>query len=177
MNDQTAIERESKLSFAKVIVCVILILSAVALAMELVPSDVQVGITASAATQSQLKSKQAQLESQQKNISAKLKSLKKSKAAAQDQLDLVNELVENLQTQITTVNNQINAANAEIKEIEEEIAAKDREIATAAGRNTAKKAGSKLTVKRCCRCWVFPSFRRDALRYGLRFCPSSRWYI
>ena len=128
MINQTAIEKESKLSFAKVIVCVILILSAIALAVELVPSDVQVGVTASAATQSQLKSKQAQLESQQKNISAKLKSLKKSKAAAQDQLDLVNELVENLQTQITTVNNQINAANAEIKEIEEEIAAKDREI-------------------------------------------------
>ncbi|MBQ9901706.1 MAG: peptidoglycan DD-metalloendopeptidase family protein [Clostridia bacterium] len=128
MTDSMTFERESKLSFAKVIICVILLLTALAVAIELAPADVQVGVTASAATQSQLKSKQAQLESQQKNISAKLKSLKKSKAAAQDQLDLVNELVENLQTQITTVNNQINAANAEIKEIEEEIAAKDREI-------------------------------------------------
>ena len=128
MNDSTAVQRESKFSFAKVILCVIMLLCVLALAVTIVPADTRVGVTASAATQSQLKSKQSQLESQAKNISAKLKNLKKSKAAAQDQLDLVNELVENLQTQITTVNNQITAANAEIKEIEEEIAAKDREI-------------------------------------------------
>ncbi|MBQ1441519.1 MAG: peptidoglycan DD-metalloendopeptidase family protein [Clostridia bacterium] len=128
MNDSTAVQRESKFSFAKVILCVIMLLCVLALAVTIVPADTRVGVTAFAATQSQLKSKQSQLESQAKNISAKLKNLKKSKAAAQDQLDLVNELVENLQTQITTVNNQITAANAEIKEIEEEIAAKDREI-------------------------------------------------
>ena len=128
MNDSTAVQRESKFSFAKVILCVIMLLCVLALAVTIVPADTRVGVTASAATQSQLKSKQSQLESQAKNISAKLKNLKNSKAAAQDQLDLVNELVENLQTQITTVNNQITAANAEIKEIEEEIAAKDREI-------------------------------------------------
>ena len=128
MNDSTAVQRESKFSFAKVILCVIMLLCVLALAVTIVPADTRVGVTASAATQSQLKSKQSQLESQAKNISAKLKNLKKSKAAAQDQLDLVNELVENLQTQITMVNNQITAANAEIKEIEEEIAAKDREI-------------------------------------------------
>ena len=128
MNDAAVVEKTSKLSLGKVIVCVILLLSVMALAVELAPADTQVGFTAAAATQSQLKKKQAQLESQQKNIAAKLRNLKKSKAAAQDQLDLVNELVENLQTQITTVNNQIAAANAEIKDIEEEIALKDKEI-------------------------------------------------
>lgn len=128
MNDATAIQREFKFSLGKVIICVIVLLCAMALAVELAPAGSEVGITASAATKSELQKKQAQLETQQKNIAAKLSSLKKSKAAAQDQLDLVNELVENLQTQITTVNNQIAAANAEIKEIEEEIAAKDQEI-------------------------------------------------
>ena len=110
MNDSTAIQRVRNVSFAKVIVCIILLLSAMAVAVELVPADTQIGVTASAATKSQLKNKQAQLESQAKNISAKLRNLKKSKAAAQDQLDLVNELVENLQTQISTVNNQIAAS-------------------------------------------------------------------
>ncbi len=128
MNDSTAVQKQSRLSFSKVIVCVILILSALALAVELAPSGSDVGLTASAATKADLQKKQAQLESQQRNIANKLSALKKSKAAAQDQLDLVNELVENLQTQIATVNNQIAAANAEIKEIEEEIAAKDQEI-------------------------------------------------
>ena len=128
MNESIVNQRQSKLSLGKIIICVIILLSAMALAVELAPADRQVGFTAAAATQSQLKTKQAQLESQQKNIAAKLRNLKKSKAAAQDQLDLVNELVENLQTQITTVNNQIAAANAEIKDIEEEIALKDKEI-------------------------------------------------
>lgn len=128
MNDSTANQTVRKISFAKVILCVILLLSAMALTVELIPADTQVGVTASAATKEQLKNKQAQLQSQQKSISAKLSKLKKSKAAAQEQLDLVNELVENLQTQITTVNNQIAAANAEIKDIEDEIAAKDQEI-------------------------------------------------
>lgn len=128
MNDATVTKRKSGLSLAKVMLCVILLLSAMALAVELIPADVNVGVTASAATKAQLQKKQSQLETQQKNISAKLRNLKKSKAAAQDQLDLVNELVENLQTQITTVNNQIAAANAEIKDIEEDIAQKDQEI-------------------------------------------------
>ena len=111
MNDSTAVQTVRKFSFAKVIVCVILLLSAMALTVELIPADTQVGVTASAATKADLKKKQTQLESQAKNISSKLRNLKKSKAAAQEQLDLVNELVENLQTQITTVNNQIAAAN------------------------------------------------------------------
>ena len=128
MNDSTAVQTVRKFSFAKVIVCVILLLSAMALTVELIPADTQVGVTASAATKADQQKKQTQLESQAKNISSKLRNLKKSKAAAQEQLDLVNELVENLQTQITTVNNQIAAANAEIKEIEDEIAAKDQEI-------------------------------------------------
>ncbi len=128
MNDSTAIQKQSGFPLAKVIVCVILILSAMALAVELAPAGSDVGLTASAATKAELQKKQSQLETQQKNIASKLSTLKKNKAAAQDQLDLVNELVENLQTQITTVNNQIDAANAEIKEIEEEIAAKDQEI-------------------------------------------------
>ncbi len=126
--DSTVTEKHVRLSAAKVIVSIIVVLSVFALAVEMMPSDSEVGVTASAATASELKNKQAQLESQQKNISSKLSALRKSKAAAQEQLDLVNELVENLQTQITTVNNQINAANAEIKEIEDEIAAKDQEI-------------------------------------------------
>ena len=128
MIDATDTIRKSKISLGKVIFCVILLLSAMALAVELAPADTQVGFTAAAATKAELQKKQAQLETQQKNIANKLKALKKSKAAAQDQLDLVNELVENLQTQINTVNNQIAAANAEIKEIEEEIALKDKEI-------------------------------------------------
>ena len=114
MNDSTAIQKQSGFPLAKVIVCVILILSAMALAVELAPAGSDVGLTASAATKAELQKKQSQLETQQKNIASKLSTLKKNKAAAQDQLDLVNELVENLQTQITTVNNQIDAANAEI---------------------------------------------------------------
>ena len=128
MSNSADVIRKPKFSLGKVIFCVILLLSAMALAVELAPADTQVGFTAAAATKAELQKKQAQLETQQKNIASKLNALKKSKAAAQDQLDLVNELVENLQTQITTVNNQIAAANAEIKEIEEEIALKDQEI-------------------------------------------------
>lgn len=128
MNDATVIEKHFKLSAAKVIVSLIAVLSVMAVAVELLPADVSVGVTASAATATELKNKQAQLESQQKTISSKLTALKKSKAAAQEQLDLVNELVENLQTQIETVNNQIETANAEIAGIEEEIAHKDAEI-------------------------------------------------
>ena len=115
VNDVTVTEKHVRLSAAKVIISIIVVLSVFALAVEMMPSDSEVGVTASAATASELKNKQAQLESQQKNISSKLSALKKSKAAAQEQLDLVNELVENLQTQIATVNNQINAANAEIR--------------------------------------------------------------
>ena len=66
MNDSTAVQRESKFSFAKVILCVIMLLCVLALAVTIVPADTRVGVTASAATQSQLKSKQSQLESQAK---------------------------------------------------------------------------------------------------------------
>ena len=128
MIDSGVQQKKRGLSLTKVLISVIAVLSLVALIVEWMPSGREVGLTASAATASELKSKQAKLESQQKTIANKLKSLKKSKAAAQEQLDLVNKLVENLQTQIATVNNQINAANAEIKEIEDEIAAKDQEI-------------------------------------------------
>ncbi len=128
MSDSTVVEKHFSLSAAKVIVSVVMLLSMMALAVELVPAGGSLGVTASAATASELKSKQAKLESQQKTISSKLSALKKSKAAAQEQLDLVNELVENLQTQIDTVNSQIQTANAEIAGIEEEIALKDKEI-------------------------------------------------
>lgn len=128
MNNSTVVENRFGLSAAKVIVSIIVVLSAMALAVELMPAESRVGFTASAATASELKSKQAKLESQQKTISSKLTALKKSKAAAQEQLDLVNELVENLQTQISTVNSQIETANAEIAGIEKEIELKDQEI-------------------------------------------------
>ena len=101
MSNSADVIRKPKFSLGKVIFCVILLLSAMALAVELAPADTQVGFTAAAATKAELQKKQAQLETQQKNIASKLNALKKSKAAAQDQLDLVNELVENLQTQIT----------------------------------------------------------------------------
>ena len=84
MNDSTANQTVRKISFAKVILCVILLLSAMALTVELIPADTQVGVTASAATKEQLKNKQAQLQSQQKSISAKLSKLKKSKAAVDE---------------------------------------------------------------------------------------------
>ena len=128
MNDATVIEKHSKLSAAKVIVSLIAVLAILAFAVEMMPAGSSVGLTASAATASELKNKQAQLESQQKTISSKLTALKKSKAAAQEQLDLVDELVENLQTQIATVDSQIKAATEEIAEIESEIALKDQEI-------------------------------------------------
>ena len=128
VNDSTIRERQSKLSVAKIMISLIVVLSVMAVAVELMPVGSKVGLSASAATASELQNKQAQLESQQKTISSKLSALKKSKAAAQEQLDLVNELVENLQTQIATVNNQIETANAEIAGIEAEIAQKDQEI-------------------------------------------------
>ena len=79
MSDSNVNQTVSKISFSKVILCVILLMSAMALTVELLPAGTQVGVTASAATQAQLKNKQAQLQSQQKSISAKLKNLKKSK--------------------------------------------------------------------------------------------------
>lgn len=128
MIDEAAMRRHGKLSAGKVIISIVMVLSVMALAVEMLPAGSSVGVKASAATASELRNKQAQLESQQKTISSKLSALKKSKAAAQEQLDLVNELVENLQTQIATVNSQIVAANAEIAGIEQEIARKDQEI-------------------------------------------------
>lgn len=128
VNDSTAVEKQSGLSVAKVLVSLIAVLAVLAFAVEIMPADSSVGVTASAATASELKNKQSQLESQQKAISSKLSALKKSKAAAQEQLDLVDELVENLQTQIATVDSQIKAATEEIAEIENEIALKDQQI-------------------------------------------------
>lgn len=128
MNNSTVNEKHFKLSAAKVIISLIVLLSAFAVAVELMPSSSDVGVTASAATASELKAKQAKLQSQQKSISSKLAALKKSKADAQEQLDVVNELVANLETQIETVNSQIASANAEIKGLEDEIAQKDEEI-------------------------------------------------
>ena len=128
VNNSSTNESYFKISASKVIISLIVLLSAFALAVELIPADGDVGVSASAATASELRAKQAQLESQQKNISSKLSALKQSKAAAQEQLDLVNELVSNLESQINTVNNQIAAANAEIESLENEIAQKDEEI-------------------------------------------------
>lgn len=128
MNNSTVNEKHFKFSAAKVIISLIVLLSAFAVGVQMLPSSNDVGVTASAATASELEAKQAKLQSQQKNIKSKLSALKKSKANAQEQLDVVNELVANLETQIETVNNQIASANAEIKDIEKEIALKDQEI-------------------------------------------------
>lgn len=128
MNNSTVSEKHFKLSAAKVIISLIVLLSAFAVTVEMMPSSSDVGVTASAATASELKAKQAKLQSQQKSIASKLSALKKSKADAQEQLDVVNELVANLETQIETVNSQIASANAEIKDLEDEIAKKDEEI-------------------------------------------------
>lgn len=128
MINSSVVEKHFKVSAAKVIISLIAVLSVFAFALEFIPSGSEVGFTASAATASELRQKQAQLQSQQKNIASKLSALKKSKATAQEQLDVVNELVANLETQITNVNNQIASANAEIKDLEAEIALKDQEI-------------------------------------------------
>ena len=60
MSDSNVNQTVSKISFSKVILCVILLMSAMALTVELLPAGTQVGVTASAATQSQLKNEQAQ---------------------------------------------------------------------------------------------------------------------
>lgn len=128
MNNSHVNEKYFNISAAKVIVSLIMMLSIFAFVVEIMPAGSNFGFTASAATASELKSKQTQLEAQQKTIASKLSALKSSKADAQEQLDLVNELVTNLETQIETVNNQIDSANAEIEELENEIALKDQEI-------------------------------------------------
>lgn len=128
MIDSSVNEKHFKLSFAKVIISLIAVLSIFAFALEFIPSSSEMGFTASAATASELQKKQAQLQSQQKSIASKLSALKKSKASAQEQLDAVNELVANLETQIANVNGQISSANAEIAGLEAEIALKDQEI-------------------------------------------------
>lgn len=128
MSNSSVNEKHFNISTAKVIVSLIMLLSIFAFAVEMIPADGNVGVTASAATASELQAKQAQLETQRKSIASKLSSLKQSKADAQEQLDLVNELVTNLQTQIDTVNSQITAASNEIEELENEIALKDQEI-------------------------------------------------
>lgn len=128
MNNSSANKNYFKISLAKVIVSLIVVLSMFALTVEMIPADGSFGVTASAATASELRAKQAKLESQQKSISSKLAALRKSKANAQEQLDVVNELVSNLENQIATTNNQIASANAEIKSIEDEIALKEQEI-------------------------------------------------
>ena len=58
MNDSAEFQTVRKMSFAKVIVCVILLLSAMAVAIELVPADTQIGVTVSAATKAELQKKQ-----------------------------------------------------------------------------------------------------------------------
>ncbi len=128
MNNSSVNEKHFKISAAKVIISLMVVLSIFAFAIELIPEDYKIGVTASAATADELRKKQSQLQSQQKNIASKLSALKKSKASAQEQLDAVNELVANLETQISNVNTQISSANAEISGLEAEIALKDKEI-------------------------------------------------
>lgn len=85
-------------------------------------------LTASAATQAELKAKQDKLEAQQAQIRSKISQLEKNQASAQDQYNAINELIENLTEQIDTVNDKIAAQEEEIADIQHEIDSRDEQI-------------------------------------------------
>lgn len=88
-------------------------------------------LSASAATESELKKKQADLEAQQSTIKSKISQLESDQAGAQEQVDALNELIENLEEQISTVNQKIAVQEAEIADLQAEIDYKESQISEA----------------------------------------------
>lgn len=85
-------------------------------------------LTAGAATESELRSKQAALEAEQASIKTKISKLQSSQADAQSQLEEINNLIDNLNSQIDTINSQIAVQEVEIAGIEANIAEKQTAI-------------------------------------------------
>ncbi len=88
-------------------------------------------LTASAATESELRKKQADLEAQQSTIKSKISQLESNQADAQEQVNALNELIENLEEQISTVNQKIAVQEAEIADLQAEIDYKESQISEA----------------------------------------------
>lgn len=104
---------------------VLCVLSAI---MVFCPNAARYTLSASAATESELRQKQANLEKEQANIKSKISKLEESQADAQEQVSALNSLIDNLEAQISTANQKIAVQEAEIADIQKEIDAKEAEI-------------------------------------------------
>ncbi len=112
----------------KLLLCLCVLVNVVAMAFIAYPALTDGILSASAATESELRSKQANLEKQQATIKSKISQLESSQASAQDQVNALSELIDNLTSQINTANQKIAVQEAELSGLQAEIDARDAEI-------------------------------------------------
>ena len=112
----------------KTLLCLFVMLNVCAVCLFTLPDMSTVMLSASAATQAELKAKQAELEKKQSNIKSKISQLNANQADAQTKANALNELIGNLNDQISTQNQKIAVEEAEINSLQNEIDTKDAEI-------------------------------------------------
>ena len=120
--------RKSRSSLTKLLICLVLLVSVMAVCVMTIPDVSSMLLTADAASASELKAKQAQLEAQQSKIKSKISQLESNQADAQEQVTALNDLIDNIESQIDTVNQKIAVEEAEMADLQAEIDAKDAEI-------------------------------------------------